>query len=66
MTLEGGRVDAGIECPEEAREFGDRLVVALNSDASVTRLKGPKRPLVPEASNHERPRRAWARQPRNQ
>lgn len=30
-----------------ARELGDRLVVCLNSDASVRRLKGPGRPLVP-------------------
>lgn len=31
---------------EEARSFGDRLVVAINSDASVRRLKGPSRPIV--------------------
>ena len=30
-----------------ARELGDLLVVALNSDASVIRLKGPSRPLLP-------------------
>jgi D-beta-D-heptose 7-phosphate kinase/D-beta-D-heptose 1-phosphate adenosyltransferase len=30
-----------------ARALGDRLVVLLNSDASVRRLKGPGRPLVP-------------------
>jgi D-beta-D-heptose 7-phosphate kinase/D-beta-D-heptose 1-phosphate adenosyltransferase len=30
-----------------ARELGDCLVVCLNSDASVRRLKGPTRPLVP-------------------
>ena len=29
-----------------ARARGDLLVVALNSDASVRRLKGPERPLV--------------------
>lgn len=28
-----------------AREMGDLLVVGLNSDASVTRLKGPGRPV---------------------
>lgn len=33
---------------EEARRMGDRLVVAINSDASVQRLKGPGRPIVPE------------------
>ena len=32
----------------QAAEQGDALVVGLNSDASVTRLKGPERPLVPE------------------
>jgi len=31
-----------------ARGLGDRLVVLLNSDASVRRLKGPERPLVPQ------------------
>ena len=33
---------------EAARELGDCLVVCLNSDASVRRLKGPDRPLVPQ------------------
>jgi glycerol-3-phosphate cytidylyltransferase len=28
--------------------LGDALVVGLNSDASVRRLKGPSRPVVPE------------------
>lgn len=31
----------------QARALGDRLVVCLNSDASVRGLKGPGRPLVP-------------------
>lgn len=30
----------------EARELGDILVVAINSDASVRRLKGPTRPVI--------------------
>ncbi len=34
---------------EQARSLGDRLVLALNSDASVARLKGPSRPLINEA-----------------
>jgi len=34
---------------EQAASHGDILVVGLNSDASVRRLKGPGRPLVPEA-----------------
>jgi len=33
---------------EAARRLGDCLVVLLNSDASVRRLKGPARPLVPQ------------------
>ena len=32
-----------------AAKLGDVLVLAINSDASVRRLKGPERPLVPEA-----------------
>lgn len=30
-----------------AAELGDRLLVAVNSDASVRRLKGPGRPVLP-------------------
>ena len=33
---------------ETARSMGDRLILALNTDASVQRLKGPSRPLLPE------------------
>jgi rfaE bifunctional protein nucleotidyltransferase chain/domain len=32
---------------QAARGLGDALVVGLNDDASVRRLKGPGRPLVP-------------------
>lgn len=32
---------------EEARQLGDRLIVALNSDASVRAVKGQSRPIVP-------------------
>lgn len=32
----------------EARALGDALVAALNSDASIRRLKGPKRPILAE------------------
>lgn len=32
---------------EQARALGDRLIVAVNDDASVARLKGPERPVVP-------------------
>ena len=31
---------------EQCREFGDKVVIGLNSDASVRGLKGPTRPLV--------------------
>lgn len=32
---------------KEARALGDRLLVAVNSDESVSRLKGPTRPINP-------------------
>ena len=32
----------------QARQLGDLLIVGVNSDASVRRLKGPDRPVVPE------------------
>jgi D-beta-D-heptose 7-phosphate kinase/D-beta-D-heptose 1-phosphate adenosyltransferase len=35
---------------EDVRALGDFLVVGLNSDASVARLKGPSRPLQDEAA----------------
>jgi D-beta-D-heptose 7-phosphate kinase/D-beta-D-heptose 1-phosphate adenosyltransferase len=31
---------------QKARQLGDLLVLGLNSDASIRRLKGPKRPLI--------------------
>ncbi|MCB0526548.1 MAG: D-glycero-beta-D-manno-heptose 1-phosphate adenylyltransferase [Lewinellaceae bacterium] len=37
----------------EARELGDRLVVGLNSDASVKRLKGPHRPINDELTRKQ-------------
>ncbi len=33
---------------EDARRLGDCLIVGLNTDASVRRLKGPGRPVSPE------------------
>ncbi len=36
-----------------ARRLGDALVVAINSDASVRRLKGPDRPIVPQRARAE-------------
>jgi rfaE bifunctional protein nucleotidyltransferase chain/domain len=38
---------------EDARRLGDCLIVGLNSDAAVRRLKGPGRPLVPAAERAE-------------
>ncbi len=37
-----------IDYLEKARALGDRLVLGLNTDASVSRLKGPARPVVNE------------------
>ncbi|MDN3525036.1 bifunctional D-glycero-beta-D-manno-heptose-7-phosphate kinase/D-glycero-beta-D-manno-heptose 1-phosphate adenylyltransferase HldE [Halomonas sabkhae] len=34
---------------EHARQLGDRLIVAVNDDASIGRLKGPSRPINPLA-----------------
>jgi len=36
-----------IKCLEEAKKFGDVLIVGVNSDQSVRRLKGPERPIMP-------------------
>jgi len=38
---------------EKARSLGDVLILALNSDDSVRRLKGPSRPLMPESERAE-------------
>ena len=42
-----------VRCLEGARALGDLLIVAINSDASVRRLKGSGRPVVPEAERAE-------------
>lgn len=34
---------------QSAREFGDALIVGINSDRSIRSLKGPGRPLLTEA-----------------
>jgi len=34
---------------KKAKSLGDVLVVGLNDDASVRRLKGPPRPIMPQA-----------------
>lgn len=38
-----------IEYLTKAKEFGDVLIVGLNSDTSVQRLKGKDRPINPES-----------------
>ncbi|MCC7499669.1 MAG: adenylyltransferase/cytidyltransferase family protein [Bryobacterales bacterium] len=38
---------------ERARSMGDVLILALNSDSSIARIKGPSRPIVPEAERAE-------------
>jgi len=37
----------------EARRQGDALIVAINSDRSVRAIKGPERPIHPEAERAE-------------
>lgn len=38
---------------EAAKGYGDRLIVAINSDESVRAIKGDKRPLVPQGERAE-------------
>jgi rfaE bifunctional protein nucleotidyltransferase chain/domain len=38
---------------EQARSLGDILILALNTDASVQRLKGPLRPMIGEDERAE-------------
>ena len=38
---------------QAARQLGDLLVVAINSDVSVRELKGENRPLIPEDERAE-------------
>jgi D-glycero-beta-D-manno-heptose 1-phosphate adenylyltransferase len=38
---------------EQARSLGDVLILALNTDASVARLKGPTRPLIDQTERAE-------------
>src|SRR5262249_3653259 len=40
-----------IDLLRRARALGDALVVPMNSDVSVARMKGPNRPIIPQ---HER------------
>ena len=38
---------------EQARSLGDILILALNTDASVRRMKGPSRPIIDENERAE-------------
>jgi D-glycero-beta-D-manno-heptose 1-phosphate adenylyltransferase len=38
---------------EQARSLGDVLILALNTDSSVSRMKGPTRPLISENDRAE-------------
>lgn len=42
-----------IRCLRDAKKQGDILVIGLNSDSSVRKLKGPNRPIIPEAERAE-------------
>jgi D-beta-D-heptose 7-phosphate kinase/D-beta-D-heptose 1-phosphate adenosyltransferase len=42
-----------IDLLRRARDLGDALVVAINTDASVRRFKGPRRPITPEQERGE-------------
>ena len=38
-----------IDLLEQAKSYGDYLVVGLNSDSSIKKIKGPNRPIIQEA-----------------
>ncbi|MCX7697900.1 MAG: D-glycero-beta-D-manno-heptose 1-phosphate adenylyltransferase [Candidatus Goldbacteria bacterium] len=38
---------------KKAKKFGDILLVALNSDSSVKKIKGDKRPIIPQRERAE-------------
>src|ERR1700758_310098 len=42
-----------IDLLRRARQLGDVLVVAINSDSSIVRIKGPNRPIVPQHDRAE-------------
>jgi D-beta-D-heptose 7-phosphate kinase/D-beta-D-heptose 1-phosphate adenosyltransferase len=42
-----------IECLRKAKSLGDVLIVGLNSDSSVRKIKGDKRPILPQADRAE-------------
>jgi rfaE bifunctional protein nucleotidyltransferase chain/domain len=42
-----------IDLLRRARAFGDALVVAINTDSSVARMKGSNRPIIPQQERAE-------------
>lgn len=42
-----------VRCLEQASRLGDRLIVGVNGDASVRRLKGGERPFIPARQRAE-------------
>ncbi len=42
-----------IECLRKARSFGDVLIVGLNSDSSVRKIKGERRPILSQNDRAE-------------
>jgi D-beta-D-heptose 7-phosphate kinase/D-beta-D-heptose 1-phosphate adenosyltransferase len=46
--------DGHLRCLNEASACGDVLIVAINSDASVRRLKGNRRPIVSQCERAAR------------
>lgn len=42
-----------LKCLEAGRQFGDALIVGINSDKSISELKGPGRPVIPAAERAE-------------
>lgn len=42
-----------IECLRKAKSFGDVLMVGLNSDSSVRKIKGDQRPIQPQDDRAE-------------
>ena len=54
LVMTNGVFDMGLTASHvgylrEAKKYGDKLIVALNSDESVKRLKGDARPIMPLA-----------------
>lgn len=42
-----------IQCLREAKSWGDVLIVGLNSDSSVRKIKGKRRPILPQDDRAE-------------